>query len=150
LTPRRELTSLDELAALVSSSSRDLYVRFTREPGRDDESVDHESGLRMPGVSVNPLRPPSWWQGPPLTDWLARQIRAYEHLKEEDEQRRCWIVRGAVVERGPDNEPLLGDVETVGVVSDELLADCATRKGGSPRDEDRPRADGSAPWHSGR
>ena len=29
----------------------------------DDRSVDHQSGLSLPGLSVNPLHPPSWLAG---------------------------------------------------------------------------------------
>jgi hypothetical protein len=60
--------SLDELLDYVRSSTKALYVRFSTglEQDRSDASVDHESGLRLPGLSVNPLQPPSWWRDRPL------------------------------------------------------------------------------------
>ena len=146
----REVASVEELVELVERCDVPVYVRFS--PGLDQDrthgSIDHESGLTLPGLSVNPLRPPSWWRERPLEEWVARQVRAYDHLKEKDDDRRCWLVTGMIADRGPDNEPLLIDVEVVGVVGDDVVEECARRKPTSSRDEDRPEDDGSAPWHS--
>jgi Family of unknown function (DUF6098) len=146
----RELASVDAIVELVEASDVPIYVRFS--PGLDQDrvhgSVDHESGLPLPGLSVNPLRPPSWWRDRPEAEWVARQVRAYHHLKENDGDRRCWLVVGTVVDRGPDNEPLLTDVTVVGVVADGLVDELGRRQPKSPRDEDRPEDDGSAPWQS--
>ena len=139
--------SVDQLVELVEQSPEPLYVRFSS--GLDhDESIDHESGLSLPGVSANPLHPPPWWQGPPAADWVTRQVRAYQHLKERDDDRRCWIVTGTVADRGPDNEPLLTDVEGVGVLTDALVEACGSARPTSAREEDAPEDDGSAPWQS--
>ena len=142
-----EVGSIEDLVDLVEQSPEPLYVRFSSGLDRDG-SIDHESGLPLPGVSVNPLRPPAWWQGPPVADWATRQVRAYQHLMERDDDRRCWIVTGTVIDRGPDNEPLLGDVRAVGVLADALVEACGREQPASPRDEDAPEEDGSAPWHS--
>jgi hypothetical protein len=138
------IASVDALVSLVTSSPRPVYVRFSAGPERDgsDCSVDHESGLRLPGLSVNPLHPPSWWRDRTLTEWVCRQITTYRHLEERDGDRRCWVVTGTIVERGPDNEPLLADVDTVGLVSDEVVEECRRRTGGSSDDERVP------PWQS--
>jgi hypothetical protein len=143
----RELDSVDGLVELVEQAPEPLFVRFSSGLDRDG-SVDHESGLPLPGVSVNPLRPPAWWKGPPLADWVTRQVCAYQHLMERDDDRRCWIVTGTVVGRGPDNEPLLADVQALAVLSEALVEACGREPRSSPRDEDAPERDGSAPWHS--
>jgi len=114
--------SLAELAELTKRSSV-LYVRYSRGPDRDLEksSCDYESGLELPGLSVTPLTPASWWTRP-LVDWLARQVRSYAHLKEGADDDRCaWALEGTVVERGPDNEPLLADVRPIALLSEGLL-----------------------------
>jgi hypothetical protein len=125
-------------------------VRFAPPEERDgsDGSVDHESGLRLPGLSVNPLRPPSWWQGPPAKQWVARQVCAYRHLQDGGEDRRCWVVAGTVIDRGPDNEPLLAQMTVVAAVADSVVLECEQQRPESPRDEDRPDTDGSPPWQS--
>jgi hypothetical protein len=142
-----EVTSVEELVEIVERSAVPLYVRFSSGL-HDDRSVDHQSGLTLPGVSVNPLHPPTWWQGPPLSEWVTRQVRAYHHLRRRDDDRRCWVVTGTIVDRGPDNEPLLMDVEGVGVLSNGLVDACAPASTDSPRHEDAPDGDGSAPWQS--
>jgi hypothetical protein len=114
--------SLAELAELTKRSPA-LFVRYSRGPDRDMEktSCDYESGLELPGLSVTPLTPASWWTRP-LVDWLARQVRSYAHLKESADDDRCaWALEGAVVERGPDNEPLLADVRPIAMLSEGLL-----------------------------
>ena len=68
-----QLQSISELEDLVRGEP-DLYIRYSEgyEADRDSGSVDTESGLELPGLSVNPLRPETWWTRP-LQDWLARQ-----------------------------------------------------------------------------
>jgi hypothetical protein len=144
-----ELTSIDQLVELVDSSATPTYVRFSAELAEDrvHGSVDHESGLPLPGLSVNPLQPPSWWRKP-LREWVTRQLCTYHHLKDRDDDRRCWIVVGSIIDRGPDNEPLLTDVRAIGVVADDVLEECRQREEASPRGEDAANADGSTPWQS--
>ncbi|GGI44920.1 hypothetical protein BCL57_000703 [Agromyces flavus] len=104
------------------------YVRYSEGPAHDADggSVDTESGLELPGLSVNPLDPEDWWTRP-VADWLARQLCQYKHLRDSNRERRAWLVRGQVVGRGPDCEPLLADVEYVGLL-DEALLDEAERR----------------------
>lgn len=114
------LQTLDQLCGEVSD---ELYVRFSKGPvaDADNSSRDYESGLELPGLSVNPLHPESWWRRP-LEEWLARQICNYAHIQEEaDDDRRAWILTGRVVARGPDNEPLVTDYRPVAWLSDELI-----------------------------
>jgi hypothetical protein len=115
------LTTLDELRDLVAP---DVFVRFSRGPEDDADtgSTDYESGLELPGLSVNPLQPESWWQRP-LNEWLARQICNYVHIAEEsDDDRRAWVLTGRVVARGPDNEPLVTGYRPVAWLSDGLIS----------------------------
>jgi hypothetical protein len=118
-----EASRLDRLGQLVEllEGSEQLYVRFGKDPKTErGGSIDYESGLRMPGLSANRLRPPDWWTRP-LEDWLARQICQYVHLLERSSEHQGWIVHGDVVGHGPDDEPLLCDVEVVGRVDRALL-----------------------------
>lgn len=101
-----------------------LFVRFSAGPESDtaEQSTDYESGLPLPGLSVNRLDPEPWWTRP-LDDWLARQLCQYLHLADRDVSHHGWILRGRIVGRGPDDEPLVADIEPVARLSDRLLAE---------------------------
>jgi hypothetical protein len=118
------LTSLDSLVELEDLVRRQprLCVRYSEGPEQDmsRNSIDTESGLELPGLSVNPLAAEAWWTRP-LTDWLARQLCQYRHLSEKNPARFAWILIGREVGRGPDCEPLLADVQPVGRLSERLL-----------------------------
>lgn len=119
------LERLSDLERLVANDTA-VYVRYSHGWERDQQSgsIDTESGLELPGLSVNPLKPESWWTRP-QRDWLARQLCQYKHLQEKDPERFPWVLRGTCVGRGPDCEPLLVDVEPVTVLSPELIAEAA-------------------------
>jgi hypothetical protein len=112
-----DLAELERLVRSVES----LYVRYSKgyEDDADSGSTDTESGLALPGLSVNPLTPEAWWTRP-LRDWLARQICQYGHLGER-EGRHGWVLTGTCVGRGPDCEPLLTQVRPLGRLSHRLL-----------------------------
>jgi len=117
----REITSLDELERLLTESPG-VHVRFSEGPDadRDRGSIDTESGLELPGLSVNPLELEQWWTRP-RRDWLARQLCQYRHLSEKNPKRRAWLLRGNTVGRGPDNEPLVADVDPIAYLSESVL-----------------------------
>lgn len=119
-TEERVVDSLEHLGRVVEDSGP-LYLRYSCgfAADRTSTSRDGESGLTLPGLSVNPLTPEDWWTRP-LEDWLARQICQYRHLAEQEE-RYAWILTGTPVGRGPDCEPLLTDVVPLGRISDRLL-----------------------------
>ena len=119
----RILASVDELLALLDAGP-ELYIRYSEglDADRGGGSLDTESGLELPGLSVNPLSPESWWTRP-LRDWVGRQLCQYMHLKEKNPQRYAWVAQGRIVGRGPDCEPLLDDVEEVARLDDGLLAE---------------------------
>jgi uncharacterized protein DUF6098 len=97
----RDLDSLAELEALIGNG-RPLFVRFSKgiEADRNAASIDYESGLELPGLSVNPLDPEPWWTRD-RQDWLARQLCNYLHLQENaDEQRCAWVLTGEATGRG--------------------------------------------------
>ncbi|WP_309065703.1 DUF6098 family protein [Microbacterium sp.] len=121
------MKSLDQLAALVRAESG-LHVRYSEGPEHDatESSIDTESGLELPGLSVNPLDPEPWWTRP-LEDWLARQLCQYRHLAEKNPDRYAWVLRGTLAGRGPDCEPLLSDVEAVADLSEVLLEEAQER-----------------------
>lgn len=115
-----EIQTLDELCNLVAPNA---FVRFSKGPqsDADSNSRDYESGLSLPGLSVNPLQPEQWWTRP-TEEWLARQICNYVHLAEEsDDDRRAWVLTGRVTARGPDNEPLVDGYEPVAWLSDSAI-----------------------------
>jgi hypothetical protein len=120
-----ELTELRQLTELMEMDIP-LFLRYSPGPAADaaHPSVDHESGLTMPGHSANPLAPPRWWTLPP-EDWLARRICQY--LRELAEGARPWVLTGEVTDFGPDNEPLLVDIAPVAWLSNELLAEAHQR-----------------------
>jgi hypothetical protein len=113
------LTRLAELTLLLEHDVP-VYLRYSPGPEADAAypSRDHESGLLMPGHSANPLGPPKWWTRP-VEDWVARRVCQY--LRELDEGARPWVLTGKVVDFGPDNEPLLVDVEPIAWLSSDLL-----------------------------
>ena len=123
----RVLDSLEELADLVSRRTN-LFVRFSDGPERDaqEASVDYESDLPLPGLSGNKLDPPDWWTRPVL-DWLARQVCQYLHLAERSHTHRGWVLTGTLVGRGPDDEPLLADIQPVAWLGETLLAEAQAR-----------------------
>ncbi|HEY0447923.1 DUF6098 family protein [Actinophytocola sp.] len=114
------LTSLNELVDVTSASDTDVYLRYSPGPESDAEhpSRDHESGLIMPGVSVNPLRQPGWWTLP-REDWVARRVCQY--LRELVEGSRPWVLTGREVDFGPDNEPLVDEISPIAWLSNDLL-----------------------------
>ena len=120
------LGSLGDLAAAVQRYGQ-AYVRYSEGPDDDrDPSVDTESGLTLPGLSVNPLHPEPWWTRP-FEDWLARQVCQYRELQEKNPDRFAWVLCGTEVGRGPDCEPLLREVIPIARLDDALLDEAVSR-----------------------
>ncbi|MFE7646051.1 DUF6098 family protein [Streptomyces phaeoluteigriseus] len=106
--------SLAELADLVIRQ-RGLFVRWSRGPGTDlgavASSIDDLTGIRMSGLSANPLDVEDWWEDRSRTLWVARRLYDYAHLPHEKGRGvRPWVLAGRETGRGPDNEPLVTDV----------------------------------------
>lgn len=122
-----EITTFEELVEYVRSTPG-LFVRFSTGPENDtaEQSVDYESGLPLPGLSVNRLDPQPWWTRP-LEDWLARRLCQYLHLADRDAQHHGWILRGRIVGHGPDNEPLVADIEPIARLTSSSLAEALER-----------------------
>ncbi|MFJ8085780.1 DUF6098 family protein [Streptomyces sp. NPDC096205] len=122
-------TSLDELARLVTGRSG-LYVRWSRGPHVDLSDVssrDDLTGVKLPGLSASPLDVEDWWGERPVHVWVARRLYDYCHLpRVKDGPTRPWILHGAESSRGPDNEPLVTDVEPLGWIADQVISE-ATR-----------------------
>jgi hypothetical protein len=143
------LDSIESVVAAVRQATRPTYVRFSTAPpeGLDEPSVDGETGLELPGLSVNPLDPPRWWRERSPEEWIVRRICSYAHLQSGDPSRVCWLVHGDLVDRGPDNEPLIGDAEAVAIIDRAVVDDCRRRRIDdgleSAEDVDRP-----PPWQA--
>lgn len=118
------LRTLGELAELMARGPH-LYVRWSRGPEADrelSESRDALTGIRMSGLSANPLAVEPWWRGRPVELWVARRLYDYSHLPREKGQGvRPWVLRGREEGRGPDNEPLVQDVEPVGWIDEKVI-----------------------------
>jgi hypothetical protein len=132
--------TLKELADLVdglAGQGTDVFVRWSTGPEDDagERSVDHASGLELPGLSVTTLTPPGWWSRP-TEGWVARQVRAYAHLGDAGSDSYAWVLCGRPVDRGPDNEPLVVDVTPLARLAPAVLQTAADREPQSPRPED--------------
>lgn len=125
-TGLRRIDHLAQLAAVVRAC-HGLHVRYTDGPDADARrsSVDTESGLELPGLSVNPLDA--------------------ERLAEKDPQRIAWVLRGEHCGRGPDCEPLLREVEPIAVIGAHVLLEARERyernfdAGHGPADDEEDR-----------
>lgn len=115
------VTDLSGLAVLVSDP-HPLYLRYSDGPEQDREAVskDYESGLSMSGLSVTTLTPEPWWTHP-VEDWLARQVRKYAPLAEREPERYGWVLRGRLVARGPDHEPLVDRFQPIARLADTVM-----------------------------
>lgn len=125
------ITTLDRLTELVEEHGGDLFVRWSLGPdvdlddGSPATSRDALTGIELPGMSANSLRVEEWWGGRPLRLWVARRLFDYRHLRDlRGPGVRAWILHGHECSRGPDNEPLVRDVEPVAWVDDSVLQEC--------------------------
>jgi len=118
------LRSLKELAELVERDEG-LFVRWSRGPEADGEtatSTDDLTGVSMPGLSANPLDVEPWWEDRSTELWVARRLYDYSHLpREKGPGVRPWVLFGRVAGRGPDNEPLVRDVEPVAWIDEDVI-----------------------------
>ncbi|KMS85141.1 MULTISPECIES: DUF6098 family protein [Streptomyces] len=118
------LSTLAEVARLVERH-RGLYVRWSKGPGTDLDDVsstDELTGVPMPGLSANPLDVENWWEDRSVELWVARRLYDYAHLPHDKGPGvRPWVLRGRETGRGPDNEPLVADVEPLCWIADEVI-----------------------------
>ncbi|GGP54389.1 DUF6098 family protein [Saccharothrix coeruleofusca] len=124
-------TDLADLVELVEQRGPELFVRWSKGPDADgvgcgeQSSRDTLTGVRLPGLSANPLRVEPWWGDRPLRLWVARRLYDYRHLRERrGPEVRPWLIEGEEVSRGPDNEPLVICHRPVGWIADEVLREC--------------------------
>jgi hypothetical protein len=118
------MPTLAAVARLVEQR-RGLYVRWSKGPGTDLDkvsSIDELTGVRMPGLSANPLDVEEWWQDRSVELWVARRLFDYAHLPHDKGPGvRPWVLRGRETGRGPDNEPLVADVEPLCWIADDVI-----------------------------
>ncbi|NJC66794.1 hypothetical protein HC028_20110 [Planosporangium flavigriseum] len=138
------IDDLGELAALLDrSDDEELYVRWSRGPDVDLSPGDHKpeqssrdslTGIKLPGLSANPLRVEPWWGDRSTRLWVARRLYDYSHLRKlRGPGVRPWVLVGEQCGRGPDNEPLVICHRPVAWVSEEALrqSDKAVQEQGS-------------------
>jgi hypothetical protein len=84
----------------------EVFARYSAGPEADTacRSMDYESGVELPGLSVAVLTPEPWWTRP-REDWVARRLCKYDELLDGD--RFPWLLTGDKVGWGPDHEPLV-------------------------------------------
>lgn len=95
----------------IKNTSGKIYVRWSRSIDLDKKrgyslryGTQAESGLSCCEID------PTW------EDWrILRQLNEYCFVGGS-----CWLISGDVIGTGADNEPLLGNVELIGKVSDNL------------------------------
>ncbi|GGY87842.1 hypothetical protein GCM10010300_34870 [Streptomyces olivaceoviridis] len=118
------VSTLAEVARLVERH-QGLYVRWSKGPGTDLDGVsstDELTGVPMPGLSANPLGVENWWEDRSVELWVARRLYDYAHLPHDKGPGvRPWVLRGRETGRGPDNEPLVADVEPLCWIADEVI-----------------------------
>ncbi|MEV5145714.1 DUF6098 family protein [Streptomyces sp. NPDC052727] len=118
------MSSLAEVARLVERH-QGLYVRWSKGPGTDLDDVsstDELTGVPMPGLSANPLDVENWWEDRSVELWVARRLYDYAHLPHDKGPGvRPWVLRGRETGRGPDNEPLVADVEPLCWIADQVI-----------------------------
>lgn len=116
--------SLADLAVLVERHEG-LYVRWSRGPETDlgaTSSTDELTGVSMPGLSANPLAVEEWWQNRSVELWVARRLHDYAHLPhDKGPVVRPWVLKGRETSRGPDNEPLVVDVEPMCWIDSDMI-----------------------------
>ncbi|MEU7560536.1 DUF6098 family protein [Streptomyces eurythermus] len=118
------VTTLADAAGLVRRH-QGLYVRWSKGPGTDlhkVSSTDELTGVPMPGLSANPLDVEEWWNGRSVELWVARRLYDYAHLPHDKGPGvRPWVLRGRETGRGPDNEPLVADVEPLCWIAENVI-----------------------------
>jgi hypothetical protein len=117
------IDNFDEIVHLVQHPPS-LFIRYSEGPERDLEgpSVDYESGLTLPGLSVTPLIPPPWWTRP-AREWVARRMCKYANLMQAPRQPQPWLLVGREVGLGPDHEPLIAEATPIAWVGPVALAE---------------------------
>ncbi|MFK4148762.1 DUF6098 family protein [Streptomyces sp. NPDC004065] len=121
----RVVHTLAELAALVERH-RGLYVRWSHGPATDlggaGSSTDELTGVKMPGLSANPLGVEQWWEDRSVELWVARRLYDYAHLPHDKGPGvRPWVLKGRETGRGPDNEPLVTEVEPLRWIDSRVI-----------------------------
>ncbi|MFB0614524.1 DUF6098 family protein [Streptomyces sp. AGS-58] len=118
------VSTLDQVARLVERR-RGLYVRWSRGPATDLDhvsSTDELTGVPMPGLSANPLDVEPWWEDRSRELWVARRLYDYAHLPHDKGPGvRPWVLTGRETGRGPDNEPLVADVEALCWITGDVI-----------------------------
>ncbi|MEU6275677.1 DUF6098 family protein [Streptomyces populi] len=118
------LRTLDELTDEVRSQEH-LYVRWSMGPEADlgeMSSRDELTGVPLPGLSASSLDVEPWWRDRPVRTWVARRLYDYSHLpRHRSPGVRPWLLRGRESGRGPDNEPLVDDVEPLAWIAPEII-----------------------------
>jgi hypothetical protein len=121
------LPTITDLAELVGYLGDDVYVRWSKGPDADAASASRDSltGVELPGLSASPLRIEPWWGERSRELWVARRLFDYRHLRDlRGPDVRAWVLRGELVGRGPDNEPLVRCLEPLAWVADTALEEC--------------------------
>jgi hypothetical protein len=115
------ITTLEQLADLVAGDSP-MYLRYFQGPGRGccEGSQPRLRGRRDIAWTVGHHDRPGTMVPRAVEEWVARRICKYGELAEEDD-RYAWLLKGIIVGRGPDHEPLLTDIRPLARLSRAVL-----------------------------
>jgi hypothetical protein len=112
------IADLEELTEFVTRQQ--VFLRYSEHASTEDgPSLDYESGVELPGLSVTTLAPEPWWPRS-SREWVARRLCKYAELGSES-GRRAWLLRGREVARGPDHEPVIADVTPIAIIDDRVI-----------------------------
>lgn len=121
------IASLDQLAALVAGDPL-IYLRCSPGPAADaadGPTRDVEGNVTLPGWSVLPVAPEPWWRRP-VEDWVARRVHRYA-TRDAPDGCFLWLLKGTMVGRGPDQEPLVIDIQPHARLSPRVLREAEQR-----------------------
>jgi hypothetical protein len=95
------------------------------------------TGTPMPGLSANPMRVEECWGERSLRTWVARRLYDYRHLAEKRGPGVLpWLLEGRECGHGPDNEPLVADVEPVAWLSEGVVDEAVREIEAQPAADD--------------
>jgi len=119
----KTVKSLSELMALIVD--KEYYIRYTSNISADIRrgySLNHATGQSESGLSVNDLfaDTPEVWAGKEKA-FVAMQVADYSFMFGG---KRAWVVSGAVVGHGSDNEPLITNAQVIAEVTADCIAEC--------------------------
>ncbi|MTD14931.1 hypothetical protein GIS00_13375 [Nakamurella sp. YIM 132087] len=116
--------SVGHLARLVRyQAGRPLFLRWTGDLRADldaHEILDPQTGVPLPGLPAVSLSVEPWWGRRSVELWVARKLHTAVAARRPG--AALWVISGAEVGRGPDNDSLVVDCTPVARLGSRLIA----------------------------